>query len=280
MRTQYQKLPIIEKTSDSLIWRRLPIAWRRGDPIPERQLYEEEVTTDDESDSSDTYAESEWDELMEEHEGLEAQLEAFPTRPYSFTSALGSYVLRCRDPELRGKYAWPDICTLDISLCPGSRGLIAAFDLGNFEGTMLMATSQSGRKRICHEQSTLNVDEKDNDAIASDNVEKKLAEASHKQKTTKAISNTRYLREVFVSYRCREKKPCHYARKAVFQKDGWVNFRDNRCLGFKGLLSLPMVSGNNRVVFDGYKINREAVREGQPWASYDTKHIKDGRVSK
>jgi hypothetical protein len=51
MRAQYQKLPVFEKTSDSLIWRRLPIAWRRGDPIPERQLYEEEVTTDDESDS-------------------------------------------------------------------------------------------------------------------------------------------------------------------------------------------------------------------------------------
>jgi hypothetical protein len=277
MRTQYQKLPIIEKTSDSLIWRRLLIAWRSGDPIPERHLDEEEVTTDDESDSSSTYAESEWDEVMEEHEGLKAQLEAFPTRPYSFTSALGSYVLRCRDPKLRAKYAWPNVCTLDISLCPGSRGLIAAFDFGNFEGTMLMATSQTRRKRICQEQSTFNVDEKDNDAIASDNVEEKLAKASHKRKTTKAISNTRYLRQVFVSYRCRERKPCHYAREAVFQRDGWVNFRDDRCLGFKGVLSLPM---DNRVVFDGYKVNQGTGKEAQPWASYDAKHIKDGRISK
>jgi hypothetical protein len=106
-----------------------------------------------------------WDEIVKQYDELEARATAFRLEPYSFTRVCGVYVIRCRDRKLHDKFTWPDSSMLDVGLCLGSRGLIASLDLGDFKGTMLMATSQSRRDRVCQEQSASVEEEEDSDEV-------------------------------------------------------------------------------------------------------------------
>jgi hypothetical protein len=147
-----------------------------------------------------------------------------------------------------------------------------------------MATSQSRRDRVCQEQSASVDEEEDSDAIESDEVEVKLAEActslrSHRRKTAKAVANTECLRRVFVVYHCRELEPCYFKNdETVVENYGWIDFRDDQCLSFKAVLDLPMIGGSRRVVFEGYRISHESAEDAEPWADYATKHIIDGQT--
>lgn len=74
-----------------------------------------------------------------------------PSDPFTLNHLVGSYIMHCR--QLQDEYGCDlGSMTLDIHAPTSSHGVVAAFDFGLVEGTMLLATSEEALELLREEQ--------------------------------------------------------------------------------------------------------------------------------
>lgn len=161
------------------------------------------------------------------------------------TDIVGTYTIRC--DEIEGN--WPNVAedmALSVSSLPHtSSALIASFNLGILEGTMLLAADEASLERVRKQL------EKNDDPPK----DKKLA--------TPAIAN----RSLYFTWRGRNTGDDDEVHPGTSNdQKGTLRFMDDRLLKFKGRGAFPALGQD--CIFFGTQVDGQPESEAEPWSNF------------
>ena len=283
-----ERIPGVETTSGGegperticIGWDRSAV-WRLAGTISAR-VFEEKLKKQ----------EDEWEDTMADHRAFVETLGVKKTTTKLSNQATlerckGSYTVRC--DEASRQWDDCDTLTLDIANGPEPGILIAAYDFGFIEGTMLLALDESDLNAYVDNNSN-----KDRYSTSEDepldSSSDQTAPASKKRKAApeggpaelrsrgprkKAKTNRASPNRLFFQLRGRET-----GEGQIFfdPHKGYLDFADNRFATFKGVGHLPYIGEN--VPFEGFKLSTDAASKAAPWRNFSEAIWNKERVSR
>jgi hypothetical protein len=160
------------------------------------------------------------------------------------TDIIGSYELDCE--EVEGN--WPDAVEdmrISISALPDTKStLIATFDLGILEGTMILSADKDSLDRARLQLAN------------SDNIN-----------ADKSPAPALKTRTVYFTWRGRNTggdDEVHSGSNGT--QTGILKFKDNDCSSFTGMGSFPAMG--SECIFQGTRLSDEASEEPEPWSNF------------
>jgi hypothetical protein len=161
------------------------------------------------------------------------------------TDVVGTYEISCE--EVEGN--WPDAVEdmhISIAALPNTRSmLIASFDLGIIEGTMILAADEDTLDRVRAQM--------DRDGVT---------------KGDKAIGPMVEERTVYFAWRGRstgDENEIHHGKYGG--QTGSLTFKDSACSLFEGVGSFPMLG--KECALTGTRVSDEADEDAEAWDNFD-----------
>lgn len=165
---------------------------------------------------------------------------------------IGAYAIDCE--EVEGN--WPDAAeemAIDISALPNTASsLIASFNLGIFEGTMLLAAHADTLERV--REQMMNADAPGPD---------------------KATAPTLEDRTVYFTWRGRETGEGEIHPDTRGTQTGILQFTNDKCTSFKGLGGFPYLG--EECAFRGTRVDDEPSGEPEPWSNFSEDAYEEAR---
>ncbi|KAH8652153.1 hypothetical protein BX600DRAFT_441060 [Xylariales sp. PMI_506] len=205
----------------------------------------------------------------------------------------GSYVLRC--DEAAKAFPSSKLCTLDV-MGGESSGLVAGYlDLGYFERTMLLSTSEDTLEDFLvnnedtDEASGGNEDSGSDHCYLSLGVEEAGSDSGHGQSSAQSkkrsasalgasktqprggrVKRIKHGSPGRVSIRLRGREVCD-GRIVYEPSKGYLEFTDGTFTEFSGVLGLHEIG--SKVKIQGFKVSASAKKEYMPWSTFSEKQF-------
>ncbi|KAH7129054.1 hypothetical protein EDB81DRAFT_871731 [Dactylonectria macrodidyma] len=190
----------------------------------------------------------------------------------------GSYIVHCDAVSDGWSQHSDETFTLDI--CSGKdRTLIADFQLGIIEGTMLLGLSEEQLDELAEcdsNSSSSDYDDEDSEQEQNYKGKKRTVQAAKPRAAKRSKATTSPSRRVYFRLRGAET-----GEGEIFYDPelGHLDFSDDDCVRFDGVADELLCIGRN-VKFQGFKISDTPQRRPAAWSSFSEKAYEKARVGR